>query len=174
MCGHGFREREALFIVIIVHLEGFVYRDDLVRPDLLHEYHRQPGFGLGSSMSTGVVLFPDRIIGPVAGGEVPVEVDLVCVLSLTKQVPVRVQNGDDHHPMAFGNEVLVGEPVAEVQGEHIVNEEVDIDVSTLDGMETKEILEQLKRKMQRCAKELQFEQAAILRDEIEKIKVTIK
>jgi excinuclease UvrABC nuclease subunit len=41
-------------------------------------------------------------------------------------------------------------------------------------METKEILEQLKRKMQRCAKELQFEQAAILRDEIEKIEVTIK
>ena len=37
-----------------------------------------------------------------------------------------------------------------------------------------EILEQLKRKMQRYAKELQFEQAAILRDQIEKIEVALK
>ena len=56
----------------------------------------------------------------------------------------------------------------------VIEKELDIDVSTLEGVETKEILEQLKRKMQRCAKDLQFEQAAILRDEIEKIKEKIK
>ena len=42
-------------------------------------------------------------------------------------------------------------------------------LSTFDGMETKVKLEQLKREMQRCAKELQFEKATILRDEIKRI-----
>jgi excinuclease UvrABC nuclease subunit len=43
---------------------------------------------------------------------------------------------------------------------------VNIDVSTLDGIETKTSLDDLQRKMLRCAKDLQFEQAAILRDKI--------
>ena len=64
--------------------------------------------------------------------------------------------------------------VADERNGSVIEKELDIDVSTLEGVETKEILEQLKRKMQRCAKDLQFEQAAILRDEIEKIKEKIK
>ena len=72
------------------------------------------------------------------------------------------------------DEIKLTTMVADAKSEYIVEEKLNIDVSTLDGMETKEILEQLKRKMQRCAKELQFEQAAILRDEIEKIEETIK
>jgi len=72
------------------------------------------------------------------------------------------------------DEIKLTTAVADARGEYVAKEKLNIDVSTLDGMETKEILEQLKRKMQRCAKELQFEQAAILRDEIEKIKATIK
>ena len=72
------------------------------------------------------------------------------------------------------DEIKLTTTVADAKGEYIAKEKLNIDISTLDGMETKEVLEQLKRKMQRCAKELQFEQAAILRDEIEKIEETIK
>ena len=72
------------------------------------------------------------------------------------------------------DEIKLTTAVADVKGEYIGEKKLNIDVSTLDGMETKEILEQLNRKMKRCAKELQFEQAAILRDEIEKIEETIK
>ena len=46
------------------------------------------------------------------------------------------------------------------------DEGVFIDDSTLDGIEAKVSLESLKRKMLKCAKDLQFEQAAILRDKI--------
>ena len=72
------------------------------------------------------------------------------------------------------DEIKLTTAVADSKGEYVADEKLNIDVSTLDGMETKEILEQLNRKMKRCAKELQFEQAAILRDEIEKIEETIK
>ena len=72
------------------------------------------------------------------------------------------------------DEIKLTTAVADVKGEYIAEKKLNIDISTLDGMETKEILEQLKRKMQRCAKELQFEQAAILRDEIEKIEEKLK
>jgi excinuclease ABC subunit B len=72
------------------------------------------------------------------------------------------------------DEIKLTTAVADAKGEYIVEEKLNIDVSTLDGMETKEILERLKRKMQKCAKDLQFEQAAIFRDEIEKIEETIK
>ena len=72
------------------------------------------------------------------------------------------------------DEIKLTTAVADAKGEYIADEKLNIDVSTLDGMETKEILEHLKRKMKKYAKELQFEQAAILRDEIEKIEKTIK
>jgi excinuclease ABC subunit B len=72
------------------------------------------------------------------------------------------------------DEIKLTTAVADAKGEYIVEAKLNIDLSTLDGMETKEILEQLKRKMKRCAKELQFEQATILRDEIEKIEKTIR
>ena len=72
------------------------------------------------------------------------------------------------------DEIKLTTAVADERNGSVIEKELDIDVSTLEGVETKEILEQLKRKMQRCAKDLQFEQAAILRDEIEKIKEKIK
>jgi excinuclease ABC subunit B len=50
---------------------------------------------------------------------------------------------------------------------------IEIDDSTLDGIETKVTLEELKRKMLKCAKDLQFEQAAILRDKIKVIEEII-
>ena len=72
------------------------------------------------------------------------------------------------------DEIKLTTTVADAKGEYIAEKKLNIDISTLDGMETKEILEQLKRKMQRCAKELQFEQASILRDEIERIEEKLK
>ncbi len=53
------------------------------------------------------------------------------------------------------------------------NDKIIIDDSTLDGIETKASLETLKRKMLRCAKDLQFEQAAILRDKIRVIEEAV-
>ena len=50
---------------------------------------------------------------------------------------------------------------------------VIFDVTTLDGIEAKASLESLKRKMLKCAKDLQFEQAAILRDKIRIIEEAI-
>jgi len=50
---------------------------------------------------------------------------------------------------------------------------VKIDDSTLDGIETKVSLEELKRKMLKCAKNFEFEQAAILRDKIKIIEGAI-
>ena len=67
------------------------------------------------------------------------------------------------------DEIRISTAVADAQDSYEIKEELNIDLSTLDGIETKELLGQLKQKMQRCAKELQFEKAAILRDEIEKI-----
>ncbi len=56
--------------------------------------------------------------------------------------------------------------VADKSSDQNLEDVVNIDVSTLDGIETKTSLDDLKRKMLRCAKDLQFEQAAILRDKI--------
>ena len=52
-------------------------------------------------------------------------------------------------------------------------ESCEIDDSTLDGIETKAFLDDLKRKMLQCAKNLQFEQAAILRNKIKIIEEVI-
>jgi excinuclease UvrABC helicase subunit UvrB len=56
--------------------------------------------------------------------------------------------------------------VADKSSDQNIEDVINIDVSTLDGIETKTSLDDLKRKMLRCAKDLQFEQAAILRDKI--------
>ena len=79
-----------------------------------------------------------------------------------------------HNPYKSIDEIKLTTAVADAKGEYNTEKKINIDVLTLDGMETKETLEQLKRKMQRYAKELQFEQAAILRDEIEKIEEKLK
>ena len=56
--------------------------------------------------------------------------------------------------------------VADESSDQNLEDVVYIDVSTLDGIEAKTSLDDLKRKMLRCAKDLQFEEAAILRDKI--------
>jgi excinuclease UvrABC helicase subunit UvrB len=48
-----------------------------------------------------------------------------------------------------------------------------IDDSTLEGIELKDILEGLKIKMLKCARDLQFEQAALLRDKIREIEESV-
>ena len=52
-------------------------------------------------------------------------------------------------------------------------EKVVIDDCTLDGIESKETIEKLKRKMLKCARDLQFENAALLRDRIRKIEEAV-
>tara|TARA_B100001079_G_scaffold250648_1_gene242363 strand:+ start:1 stop:1218 length:1218 start_codon:yes stop_codon:yes gene_type:complete len=63
--------------------------------------------------------------------------------------------------------------VADESSDYNNDDKIIIDDSTLDGIETKASLEILKRKMLRCAKDLQFEQAAILRDKIRVIEEAV-
>ena len=63
--------------------------------------------------------------------------------------------------------------VADESSDHNNNDKIIIDDSTLDGIEIKASLDALKRKMLRCAKDLQFEQAAILRDKIRIIEAAV-
>ena len=64
--------------------------------------------------------------------------------------------------------------VADKNADSNQDDGVFIDDSTLDGIEAKISLESLKRKMLKCAKDLQFEQAAILRDKIKIIEEAVK
>jgi excinuclease ABC subunit B len=64
--------------------------------------------------------------------------------------------------------------VADKNADSNQDDGVSIDDSTLDGIEAKSSLESLKRKMLKCAKDLQFEQAAILRDKIKIIEEAVK
>ena len=70
-------------------------------------------------------------------------------------------------------EIKLSTTVADESGDKYGEEEVAIDDSTLDGMESKVALESLKRKMLKCARDLQFEQAALLRDKIREIEDAI-
>ena len=70
-------------------------------------------------------------------------------------------------------EIKLSTAVADESGDKYGEEKVVIDDSTLDGLESKEALERLKRKMIKCARDLQFEQAALLRDRIKKIEEAI-
>ena len=58
--------------------------------------------------------------------------------------------------------------------EVIMDDALKIDESTIEGIDTKETLELLNKKMLKYAKDLQFEKAAILRDEINKIEDSLK
>ena len=55
-----------------------------------------------------------------------------------------------------------------------MDDALKIDESTIEGVDTKETLELLNKKMLKYAKDLQFEKAAILRDEINKIEDSLK
>ena len=70
-------------------------------------------------------------------------------------------------------EIKLSTAVADKSGDISGEEQVVIDDSTLDGIESKEILERLQRKMLKCARDLQFEQAALLRDKIRAIEESI-
>ena len=50
---------------------------------------------------------------------------------------------------------------------------ISINVSTLDGLEIKASIDELKRKMLKCAKNLQFEEATLLRDKIRVIEDSV-
>ena len=63
--------------------------------------------------------------------------------------------------------------VADESSDYNSDDKIIIDDSTLDGIETKASLESLKREMICCAKDLQFEEAAILRDRIRIIEESI-
>ncbi len=70
-------------------------------------------------------------------------------------------------------EIKLSTAVADKSIDQYVEKNVMIDDSTLDGIELKEVLDGLKRKMLKCARDLQFEQAALLRDKIREIEESI-
>jgi excinuclease ABC subunit B len=70
-------------------------------------------------------------------------------------------------------EIKLSTAVADESGDKYGEEKVVIDDSTLDGMESKDTLDRLKRKMLKCARDLQFEQAALLRDKIREIEEAV-
>ena len=71
------------------------------------------------------------------------------------------------------DEIKLTTSVADKGKEQDVEESVVIDESTLEGVESKDALEKLKRKMLKSARDLQFEKAALLRDKIKKIEKSI-
>ncbi len=70
-------------------------------------------------------------------------------------------------------DIQISTAVADESGNKIESEAIEIDTNTLDGMEAKATMDDLKRKMLKCAKDLQFEQAAILRDKIRQLEEAI-
>ena len=54
--------------------------------------------------------------------------------------------------------------------DEIVEFDKEIDISNLDMIESKDIAKKIERKMLNYAKELRFEEAALLRDQLDKIK----
>ena len=70
-------------------------------------------------------------------------------------------------------EIKLSTAVADESGDKYGEEKVVIDDSTLEGIESKDTLERLKRKMLKCARDLQFEQAALLRDKIREIEEAV-
>ena len=70
-------------------------------------------------------------------------------------------------------EIKLSTGLADKNTDKLQVEKIVIDDSTLDGMESKDILEKLKRKMLKYARDLQFEQAALLRDKIREIEEAV-
>ncbi len=67
-------------------------------------------------------------------------------------------------------EIELSTAVADEQIISLTNNKLEIDTSYLEGLEKKDKIDTLNRRMLKCAKNLQFEEAAIIRDEINKIK----
>ena len=53
----------------------------------------------------------------------------------------------------------------------VVKETEELDLSNMDGIELKEMIKKIERKMLNYAKELKFEEAALLRDYLDKLKI---
>ncbi len=66
-------------------------------------------------------------------------------------------------------DIKLSTAVADEKQDYVPSEKFDPNQANLAEMEVEEILEELKRKMLKCARELQFEEAAILRDRISEI-----
>ena len=60
--------------------------------------------------------------------------------------------------------------VADNDIEEIINDDIEIQINNLDSIELKDKLKEIERKMLNYAKDLQFEKAALLRDQLEKLK----
>jgi excinuclease ABC subunit B len=71
-------------------------------------------------------------------------------------------------------DIRLSTAVADENSQSSKGEGVEIDVSTFDGIETRASLDELQRKMLQYARDLQFEQAAILRDKIKVIEESIQ
>ena len=67
------------------------------------------------------------------------------------------------------DEIKLSTVVADNEMEEIINDDIDIHIKNLDAIEIKDKVEDIKRKMLNYAKDLQFEKAALLRDQLEKI-----
>ncbi|MBC8213673.1 MAG: excinuclease ABC subunit UvrB [Candidatus Marinimicrobia bacterium] len=67
------------------------------------------------------------------------------------------------------DDIKISTAVADEQSEYITKENLDLSELTLEDIEEQDILETIKKRMLKCARELQFEQAAILRDKIEEL-----
>jgi len=67
-------------------------------------------------------------------------------------------------------EIRLSTVVADKDIDEIITSSDNIEFSNLDKMESKEMAKDIERKMLNYAKELQFEKAALLRDQLEKIK----
>ena len=60
--------------------------------------------------------------------------------------------------------------VADNDIEEIINDDIEIKINNFDSIELKDKVEEIERKMLNYAKELQFEKAALLRDQLERLK----
>lgn len=67
------------------------------------------------------------------------------------------------------DEIKLSTVVADNEMEEIINDDIDIQIKNLDAIEIKDKVEDIKRKMLNYAKDLQFEKAALLRDQLEKL-----
>tara|TARA_Y100000389_G_scaffold120404_2_gene117740 strand:+ start:285 stop:2288 length:2004 start_codon:yes stop_codon:yes gene_type:complete len=67
------------------------------------------------------------------------------------------------------DEIRLSTVVADNEMEEIINDDIDIQIKNLDAIEIKDKVEDIKRKMLNYAKDLQFEKAALLRDQLEKL-----
>ena len=67
-------------------------------------------------------------------------------------------------------EIKSSTAVADGHAISLSDNKIEINTSYLDGIETKDQIEIINRKMLKCARNLQFEEAAILRDQIDRLK----